>query len=70
MDDQNDQDDRIRLTARLVVKQELERATQRTLDRMGLTDALANRALIERVMLDVLRARVDRSERDPIARIR
>lgn len=62
-------DDRIRLTARIVAKQEADRATRRALKRLGLADALAYRTPIEREMLAVLSDRVRRSERDPIARV-
>ena len=65
----DDLDDRIRLAARLVVKQELEAATLRTLKRFGLADALVTRDRIERLMVDVLSERVDRTAHDPMSRI-
>ena len=65
----NDLDDRIRAVACVVAKQELEAATRRTLKRFGLADSLASRTPLERIMLDILSDRVDRSERDPLARI-
>ena len=64
---QDDLDDRIRAVARVVVKDEIEAATRRTLDRMGMSDALVSRTAIERLALEVLQARVSRSEYDPIS---
>ena len=67
MNQQDDLDDRIRAVARVVVKDEIEAATRRTLDRMGMSDALVSRTAIERLALEVLQARVSRSEYDPIS---
>ena len=63
-------DDRIRLTARIAVKAELEAAVRRTLDRFQQADALILRDRIERLMLDVLTERIDRTATDPTSRIR
>ena len=66
----NGMDDRIRLTARIAVKAELEAAVRRTLDRFQQADALILRDRIERLMLDVLTERIDRTATDPTSRIR
>lgn len=70
MTEQSDRDDRIRIVARVVVKSEIEKAVRRTLDRLGVTDALVSRTAIERIAIDVLQARVKRTENDPTSRIR
>ena len=66
----NDIDDRIRLTARVLAKRELDRATERVLSSLGQANALTARTGIERLMLDILTERVDRTAHDPVARIR
>ena len=66
----NDLDDRIRLTARVLAKRELEGATKCILSALGQADALTIRTGIEHLMLDVLSERVDRTAHDPVSRIR
>ena len=66
----NDLDDRIRLTARIIAKRELDRATENVLSSLGQANAQTARTGIERLMLDVLTERVDRTAHDPISRIR
>ena len=66
----SEQGDRARIVARIVVKEELDRAAHRALARLGLPDTIASRTPLERIGGEILRDRVRRSDSDPMARVR
>ena len=65
----NDLDHRIRLTAHLLAKREVDSAVRRMLAALKIADSPTGRLAVERHLAKVLADRITRGENDPISRI-
>ena len=65
-----DTDTKTRLAARIIAKDEADRAAARMLARFQLPDSLTARLTVERELAAVLSERIERGVHDPAARVR
>ena len=63
-------DERTRLVARVIAKDEADAAAARMLQRFALPDSLTSRLTVERELHAVLSERITRGQSDPLARVR